>query len=198
MIFGSVYVESPRLVLGFEGPGNKSSISMHNGKLWTDSAPSTQTTTPDLRDRKQAITSDNQSQCAKQKLDLNPSLYQNFFGLILTPACQCILLLLPETSLPAVSQPQVLKAEHEGFRSPLVRRQIQSHQLETLARLLPSAVALPLQMPAHCAPGAPIVSGDKRRALGAVVAAGGLATAEVLAAGADEAAATATECSISW
>ena len=47
-------------------------------------------------------------------------------------------------------------------------------------------------MPAHCAPGAPIVSGDKRRALGAVVAAGGLATAEVLAAGADEAAATAT------
>ena len=109
-----------------------------------------------------------------------------------------LLLLLPETSLPAVSQPQVLKAEHEGFRSPLVRRQIQSHQLETLARLLPSAVALPLQMPAHCAPGAPIVSGDKRRALGAVVAAGGLATAEVLAAGADEAAATATECSISW
>ena len=84
-------------------------------------------------------TSDNQSQCAKQKLDLNPSLYQNFFGLILTPACQCILLLLPETSLPAVSQPQVLKAEHEGFRSPLVRRQIQSHQLETLAR---SAVAV--------------------------------------------------------
>lgn len=143
-------------------------------------------------------TSDNQSQCAKQKLDLNPSLYQNFFGLILTPACQCILLLLPEPSLPAVSQPQALKAEHEGFRSPLVRRQIQSHQLETLARLLPSAVALPLQMPAHCAPGAPIVSGDKRRALGAVVAAGGLATAEVLAAGADEAAATATECSISW